>query len=384
MKSEFKHIDLRIVYPNLQDDISDLIIDLEHLRKRELYGSTKPFIFFQLKNIFHMLESFGSARIEGNNSTLADVIETKIERKNPLTPNLLEITNMENAMSFIDEQIASNRIDRAFVGEIHKYVVKDLPLQSDGGEGDRTPGVYRIEDISIKGSGHKPCTATAIDAYMDELFDFINHKDPPKVDLLKTAISHHRFMWIHPFGNGNGRTGRLLTYAMLVKQGFSVNKGRIINPTAIFCSDRNSYYSYLSRADSGSDKCLLDWCTYVLTGLKKELEKIDKLLNYEYLREQIIIPALADSLKGKLITENEWRILGVSISKAEQCFKANDIKSILNRKHASEVSMVIRELLNKKMLAPLKTGGRIYHIKFDNNYLLRSIMRLLEENGFTY
>lgn len=41
---------------------------------------------------------------------------------------------------------------------------------------------------------------------MEELFDFINAEDSPKYDLLKTAIAHHRFVWIHPFGNGNGRT----------------------------------------------------------------------------------------------------------------------------------------------------------------------------------
>ena len=47
--------------------------------------------------------------------------------------------------------------------------------------------------------------------------------DSPKYDLLKVAIAHHRFVWVHPFSNGNGRTVRLFTYAMLVKLGFNVN-----------------------------------------------------------------------------------------------------------------------------------------------------------------
>ena len=41
--------------------------------------------------------------------------------------------------------------------------------------------------------------------HMAELFDFINTPNSPKYDLLKAAIAHHRFVWIHPFGNGNGR-----------------------------------------------------------------------------------------------------------------------------------------------------------------------------------
>ena len=97
-----------------------------------------------------------------------------------------------------------------------------------------------------------------------ELFDFVNEESSPKYDLLKMAIAHHRFMWIHPFGNGNGRVGRLFTYALLVKAGFNVHVGRILNPTAIFCNDRDQYYKFLSGADADSDEGLIDWCTYVV------------------------------------------------------------------------------------------------------------------------
>ena len=102
---------------------------------------------------------------------------------------------------------------------------------------------------------------------MDELFDFINNQDNPKYDLLKAAIAHHRFVWIHPFRNGNGRTVRLFTYAMLVKLGFNVDVGRILNPTAIFCNNRDNYYHNLSVADNGTDADILSWCEYVLKGL---------------------------------------------------------------------------------------------------------------------
>ena len=70
---------------------------------------------------------------------------------------------------------------------------------------------------------------------------------------------------------------------MLVKQGFNVDIGRIINPTAVFCNNRDNYYNYLSLADSGTDENILKWCEYVLKGLKVEIEKIDRLLNFDYL-----------------------------------------------------------------------------------------------------
>lgn len=71
---------------------------------------------------------------------------------------------------------------------------------------------------------------------MLELLDFVNKEDSPKYDLLKIAIAHHRFVWIHPFENGNGRVVRLFTYALLLKFIFK-SRDRIVNPTAVFCSD---------------------------------------------------------------------------------------------------------------------------------------------------
>lgn len=49
--------------------------ELKHLRRLQLSGTTAPAVFMQIKQIFHFLESLGSARIEGNPTTLADYIE---------------------------------------------------------------------------------------------------------------------------------------------------------------------------------------------------------------------------------------------------------------------------------------------------------------------
>lgn len=104
--------------------------------------------------------------------------------------------------------------------ELHTIVVKNLVR-----EGDISPGQYRRGRVTITGSEHVPPEAMVVQSYMDELIEFINRKDPPKYDLLKTALIHHRFSWIHPFSNGNGRVVRLLTYALLIKYGFNVQAG---------------------------------------------------------------------------------------------------------------------------------------------------------------
>ena len=210
---------------------------------------------------------------------------------------------------------------------------------------------------------------------------FINKTEPPQYDLLKVALAHHRFAWIHCFDNGNGRVVRLLTYAMLIKYGFRVHiGGRIINPTAIFCSDREKYYKYLSLVDSGGDDGLLSWCGYVLEGLRNEIDKVDKLLNHEFLAEKILVPAIDFALENKYLTEKEYKILRLAAKK--QIIKAADIRQVLPQKIPAEISRTIRRLKDKKMLQAEKDRGRTYFLWFENNYLLRGIIEMLDKEKF--
>ncbi len=377
--SSFKFFKLKIVSPPFESPLTDLIIELDYLRRKQIYGGTPPLIFFQLKSIFHMLESMASARIEGNNTTVADYIETKIDNKTVGDNSIREIENMEECLSFIDKNIQNSNIDRAFISELHKMLVKDLPVPPNG-EGDLTPGSFRSHNVRIKNSAHVPPDPTFIVSYMDELFEFIGKEDEAKYDLLKIAIAHHRFVWIHPFCNGNGRTVRLFTYAMLVKYGFSVDKGRIINPAAVFCNQREDYYNNLSLADTGEDKNILIWCHYVLNGLRVEIEKIDHLLEYPFLKERVLLPAINYAIERKLITDLESKILKRTIEK--QIIKASDLTGIIESPFSSERSRIIHQLKEKKMLTPLPKSPRKYTIHFYNNYLLRGIVKSLREQGF--
>lgn len=377
MSKEYK---LKLVEPKFGSNLTRLILELDHLRKKRLGGSTHPQVFFQLKHIFHTLESIGSARIEGNNTTIAEYIETKLEEDElPKRQGIIEIRNIEKAMAFIEENVEDYNISRMFVSEMHKRIVDGLTPPPEG-EGDHTPGYYRNTNVKIAKSDHVPPDWSRIDEFMDELFDFIGKNDEPQYDLLKVAIAHHRFVWTHPFGNGNGRTVRIFTYAMLVKLGFNVNVGRILNPTAVFCSNRDDYYKYLSEADNGSEEGLLSWCEYVLGGLRDEIEKIDNLLDYEYLKREILVPTISYSVERAFITELEAKVLKRVVEK--QKIQASDLKEIFKGKVSAEISRQIRKLIDKKMLIPIKEGKRTYVLRFDNNYLLRGVISSLGEKGF--
>lgn len=370
--------------PKIEFDmpITDLIMELEQLRYKHLHGTTHPLVFAQLKSLFHMLESIGSSRIEGNNTTVLDYVETAklntSEPVNKVNEQIREITNIENAMRYLEENIENIQISSLLVRELHQLVVDGLSVQLEGAE---HPGSYRSHDVRISGSSHIPPSFSEVEYYMSELIDFINKEDLPKYDLLKIAIAHHRFVWIHPFENGNGRVVRLFTYAMLLKMVFR-DKHRIINPTAVFCSNRDAYYSNLELADTGTDNGLIQWAQYMLEGLKSEIVKIDQLCDYSFLRQHILLPSLQDALTKKFVTAEQAIVLKKAITVPNQVLQSSDLDDVLPRKSSSDKSRIIRSMKEAGLLLPISPNARKYVISFSNNYWIRSILKSLDDNGF--
>ena len=81
-------------------------------------------------------------------------------------------------------------------------------------------------------------------------------------------------------------------------------------------------------ADKYTNEGLIAWSEYVLNGLKVEIEKIDHIVDYSYLRDKILIPSLSDALSNKYITDVEHSILKLTVSKKTQEIQASDIKEL--------------------------------------------------------
>ncbi len=374
----FNHHDLTLLNPAFDSPLVDVLTELEHLRRLQLQGTTPAPIFFQLKHIFHMLESLGSARIEGNHTTLADYVESKLEgAEHSPSDQLREMENIEAAMSYVEESTEPGaRLTEHFIRELHAITVGQLER-----EGDATPGAYRQQQVKVAQSAHLPPEFVQVPQYMQELASFINENHPPKYDLIKVALAHHRFGWIHPFGNGNGRVVRLLTYTLLIKYGFNVKVGgRVLNPTAVFCNDRDRYYAMLGSADTGTPSGLETWCVYVLQGILDELRKIDQLTDFGYLSDKVLFPAIAYARERQLITATEERVLQIGAKSG--IAKAADLAAAMPGMSAAQRTYQIKKLVERKMLLPIKEGARQYTLGFSNSYLMRGIVRALSAEGF--
>ncbi len=375
---------LYIPNPPFESSLTQLVFQLERLRYYSLKGTTPKWLFFDLKEIMQMLESLTSARIEGNRTTVMGVVEAVIQHDHP-TPDeqIKEIANIQRAISFIETSIPSDAeerrkfvIDEAFINDLHRISVGGLTR-----EGSKTPGHFRTEQVQITQSNHVPPAASLVPGMMKDVVEFINADNMPQQDLLKTAIAHHRMAWIHPFDNGNGRVTRLVTYAMLAKQGFIDDKGfHILNPTAIFCIDRTKYYDMLAYADSAEEEALTEWCEYVLEGIRTELEKVDKLLDATFAKSEIIKPALEMARAKEWLNLTEYEIMLVAIDKG--LIQAGDIIHIFGRTASDRVqaSRVISRLKEQGYLAAHPDNPRKYFPRFSNNYLLRGVIQQLEKH----
>jgi Fic family protein len=149
----FRHFDLALLNPAFDSPLVDVLTELEHLRRLKLAGTTPAPVFFQLKRVFHMLESLGSARIEGNHTTLADYVESSLEGTATSGDPLAEITNIEVAMAYVELAVQPGaEVSEHFIRELHALTVRKLvrndpaaARRADGG-GARNPGPYVGED----------------------------------------------------------------------------------------------------------------------------------------------------------------------------------------------------------------------------------------------
>lgn len=379
---KFKHWSTILPKPDWDSDLPQKIIDLEKLREKRLNPESVD-IFMDMKMIFQLLENWASARIEGNQTELLDALNPEPVERNRDSVDQYELQNLKSAIKFVDEYCKDHTsITTAFILEVHKLVTLDLPIGKDM-PGDETPGKFRIKDVIITRSSHKPPVGTKVIDYMDELVNFVNRDHGKHNYLLAAAAFHHRFTWVHPFNNGNGRVVRLLTYAILELMGYGVRRGQILNPTAVFYADRQQYYDKLNGADGGTNEGLLQWADYFLGGLVDEINKIDRLLDKYFLLDKLLNPVLRQAWEAKRISNDEFQILKFSLSQAGMTFVSGDINTAVNEKKSPvERSRIIKRMRDRGIIMTAYGAKQRYSIELWSPIFTVYVVDVLTKEGF--
>ncbi len=203
---------------------------LEAIDKKKLaLEKMRPLTEGELKRLneeFCIEYTYNSNAIEGNTLSLREtdlVLQGLTVNQKPLKDHL-EVIGHKEAFDFVCSLVKDKKeITENIIKQIHFLVLQDK-------KEDR--GVYRRIPVQIMGAKHTPVQPYLIKSKMEELV--LNYKNNLEHIITKLAKFHIEFETIHPFIDGNGRTGRLLTNLELMKEGYP--------PIDIKFTDRLSYY----------------------------------------------------------------------------------------------------------------------------------------------
>jgi len=210
-------------YKNKESLIPILEDKLKALKKR------RPLTEGELERLneeFLTEYTYNSNAIEGNTLTLreTDMVLRGLTIDKKSLKEHLEVIGHKEAFDYVKQLVSENvEISEKLIKDIHYLVLADK-------KDDR--GVYRRIPVRIMGAAHEPVQPYLIVPKMEELLE--RYKNSTEDIVTKLARFHIEFEDIHPFIDGNGRTGRLLINLELMKAGYP--------PIDIKFTDRLNYY----------------------------------------------------------------------------------------------------------------------------------------------
>ncbi|HVM34017.1 MAG TPA: Fic family protein [Actinomycetota bacterium] len=209
-------------------------------------------------------EAVLSSQIEGTQASLMDVLEYEAqEEQGEAGVDVREIINYIAAMRHGLDRLSELPVSRRLICEVHAELMKDVR----GGEPQKMPGQFRKSQNWIGGAS--PATARFVPPPADvvgpsfaDLENFL-HDDSLMPALIKAGIAHAQFETIHPFLDGNGRTGRLLITFWLVER--KVLRKPLLYPSLFFKEHKEEYGNRLQAIrDKGEWE---EWIEFFLDGV---------------------------------------------------------------------------------------------------------------------
>lgn len=214
-----------------------------------------------VRDRFILKLTYHSNRIEG--STLTEPDTAAILFDNVALPNKsiieqLEAKNHQTALNYLFDHVAKKeKINEALVLKLHGILMNGIKPDA---------GAYRNHGVRITGVNLPTANYVSVPKLMAEVMSKATEKT--KDIIARAASVHGKFEQIHPFSDGNGRTGRLLMNAMLLQANFA--------PAIIRNEQKRLYYTYLYKAQTKEDYSQLEdfLCAAVVDGFNI-LERTD-------------------------------------------------------------------------------------------------------------
>jgi Fic family protein len=225
-----------------------LLLSIEG-KKRELdrFRPLPPAIVAKLREQFTIEWTYNSNAIEGNTLSLQEtelVLNRGLTIGNKSLKEHFEAINHKTGIELVEKFVEKKKdLNEQFIKDLHQVILKNID--------DSGAGVYRVTNVRILGAVHIPPNPIKIPSLIKDFLDWYyeNQHTMPIPEL--AANVHYKFVCIHPFIDGNGRTSRLLMNLVLMQNGYP--------PAVILNMDRKKYYRVLKQADLDKPQEFMDF-----------------------------------------------------------------------------------------------------------------------------
>lgn len=198
--------------------------------------------------------TYNSNAIEGNTLTLSEtrlVLEEGITVGGKTLKEQIEATNHSRAMDFVQALIKKPTIEETDVLNLHALILDRIDPQN--------AGFYRRSALRISGTTYTPPNAVKVPQLMKDFYKILNSKGEP-IEI--AAQIHQKFVDIHPFIDGNGRTARLLVNLYLMRNGYP--------PIIVLKVERKKYISSIMKWQlHGSSE---DFINFIAKSVERSLD----------------------------------------------------------------------------------------------------------------
>ncbi|WP_164126934.1 Fic family protein [Sphingobacterium luzhongxinii] len=309
-----------------------------------------------LINTLVLQESKDSTAIENIVTTQDELYKATLEEDNVQNHAAKEVLKYRQALYKGIERL--NERDGLILTNTMIEIVRTIKQNNSGIR--TTPGTALKNAINGEVVYTPPAGEEIIRQKLYALEQFINNEIPFDVDpLIKMAMLHYQFEAIHPFADGNGRTGRIISAIYLVQQ--KLLDYPILYLSSYIVKYKNEYYQLLKGiTETGNWE---DWIMYILTAISETAQ-----LTISKIREMLILrDTLEKSIKEVLGASYKHELLQLLFTLPYVKIEILEQHKIAHRQTAS---IWLSKLVNNNILRTQKIGRTTYYI----NYKLLSIL----------
>jgi len=222
----------------------------EHRGEQELHSQQAPEALETLRTVAMVESTESSNRLEGVVAPPDRLREVVLRDAAPADRSEQEIAGYRDALALIHESAEHMPVSLSVIQQLHELLYRYQPGSGGRWKATQNDIVERAADGSIVRVRFRPVSPVATPGAMRDLISRWDHAlDQQREPLLLIPLAVLDFLCIHPFADGNGRTGRLLTLLLLYRSGYDV--GRYISLERVIEESRDTYYEALEASSQG-------------------------------------------------------------------------------------------------------------------------------------